>query len=289
MTDNSNDYPPVNQNQTPPTTNNNPPVQTPPPVNNPPATTSTACNSNSPSTIKVLSPNGGETFTLGQTINIKWSSKCIDSNEKISVSIYKKGAQLSQEGSPYGYTTNNTGYYNWTIPKDINSNQYEVSIGYILTNGNATYDNSDGLFTINTSQQQAQNNTCTSNTPAFMTVISPNSGTYHFGDIITVKWQACNTSLDISQSWIDRFNQSGTMVVPNLRISDLSLMLNYQKQIIGNGATGSFDIKIPNNGQFNDPVDGTINLNNSSIKYRVRIEAFDGPSDSSNNYFTIIP
>lgn len=154
VTDNSNDYPPVNQNQTPPTTNNNPPVQTPPPVNNPPATTSTACNSNSPSTIKVLSPNGGETFTLGQTINIKWSSKCIDSNEKISVSIYKKGAQLSQEGSPYGYTTNNTGYYNWTIPKDINSNQYEVSIGYILTNGNATYDNSDGLFTINTSQQQ---------------------------------------------------------------------------------------------------------------------------------------
>mgnify|MGYP001579353697 FL=1 len=44
VTDNSNDYPPVNQNQTPPTTNNNPPVQTPPPVNNPPATTSTACN-----------------------------------------------------------------------------------------------------------------------------------------------------------------------------------------------------------------------------------------------------
>jgi hypothetical protein len=122
-----------------------------------------------------------------------------------------------------------------------------------------------------------------------MTVISPNSEAYHFGDIITVKWKACNTSLDISQSWIDRFDQSGKMMIPNLRISDLSLMINYQKQISGNGATGSFDIKIPNNGQFNDPVDGKINLNNSSIKYRVRIEAFDGPSDSSDNYFTIIP
>ena len=101
--------------------------------------------------ITVLSPNGGETYTAGQQITVKWNSKYIGSNEKISVSIYKKGAQLSQEGSPYGYTTTNIGSYNWIIPKDINSNQYEVSVGYILTNGNAVYDNSDNYFTITSS------------------------------------------------------------------------------------------------------------------------------------------
>jgi hypothetical protein len=169
----------------------------------------------------------------------------------------------------------------------VESQQVEQNV--ISTNTNNTQQTQDSVQVNNTTQSNTKtqlNTNCLANTPSFVRVISPNTATYKFGDIINVQWEACNTTLDVSV-WVDRFDQSGKLVLPNIRIGDLGLVMNYQKQIIGKGATGSFDIKIPDNGKFNDPVGGVIDLNNSSIKYKVRIEAFDGPSDSSDGYVTI--
>jgi hypothetical protein len=152
---------------------------------------------------------------------------------------------------------------------------------------------------------------CTPATIPFLKITSVHNGTYSFGDTITVNWEACNTSLDISQSWIDRFDQSGNMVLPNFPLTVSNFWathlkqagtqqnpvppidpnfdpLNHQKQITNNRAVGSFNIKIPSDGMLYSDVMGiTIDLNNPNIKYKIRAEVFDGPSVSSDNYFTI--
>lgn len=111
------------------------------------------CNSSSKPSIKVISPNGGETYTLGQTIDIKWSSKCIDSKALVYLNIGVKDSQAVSELLD-GLKVANNGSYNFAIPSNYNvggnkSNKYEVGISYIYGNGEQVSDISDNSFTIN--------------------------------------------------------------------------------------------------------------------------------------------
>jgi len=113
----------------------------------------TLCNSESKPSIKVITPNGGEVFNLGQTINIKWNSNCIDSKAFVYLNIGIEGSQAVPE-LLYNMKVSNTGSYNFTIPSDYNvggnkSNKYVVELSYSYGNGEQASDISDNSFTIN--------------------------------------------------------------------------------------------------------------------------------------------
>ena len=133
----------------------------------------TECSSTSPSTIKVLSPNGGETYTAGQKITVKWSSCNVDKNTTAiflmkhdpSSSLPYTQAQgindhsiLSLDVSDLTKVVSGIRTQEITLPKNSNSS-FVSGQYYIELNGNGDATNigsgygpgdfSDGLFTIN--------------------------------------------------------------------------------------------------------------------------------------------
>lgn len=245
-----------------------------------------------------IDPNPDASSCVTITNNLRYRDR--DANRNGEVSLLQDFLQSK------GYLNSEpTGYFGLLTLRAVksfqNANGITPASGYVgpITRTKIREITCDPSILQASLPQSVTNNTptistCSASSTPSIKVLSPNGGeVYMLGDVIKVKWQACNTSLDVSQSWVDRYDRYGNMLLSNLRISDLGLMMNYQRQIVGNSATGSFDIKIPNNGIFSDPVDGIIDriidLNISNVKYKVRIEAFDGPSDSSDSFFNINP
>jgi len=83
-------------------------------VNN--STSTSACTSTSAPSITVLSPNGGETFTAGQQITVKWSSCNIPVTKNISFSLFMEENDGSAAGSPLVFSTPNDGQEVVTLP-----------------------------------------------------------------------------------------------------------------------------------------------------------------------------
>jgi len=95
--------------------------------------------------ITVVSPNGGEKWTIGKTYTIKWNSSGIDSDKIIKVE-YRPADRNSNLGSNFITTTPNTGSYTWTIPNTVTPNQYLIEI--IDYDTNSAGDQSDTSFNI---------------------------------------------------------------------------------------------------------------------------------------------
>ncbi|MDQ1281729.1 MAG: hypothetical protein QG630_80 [Patescibacteria group bacterium] len=96
--------------------------------------------------ITVLSPNGGETFTTGQQITVKWSSVGIPtSNNKVAVLL--QGDNISASLGPV--FVNNSGQSTVTIPTWATPGKYKISIGTIDDNNKPlALDYSDSHFYI---------------------------------------------------------------------------------------------------------------------------------------------
>jgi hypothetical protein len=113
--------------------------------------TSTPAATSQPS-IKVISPNGGEKYKGGDTINITWNSSGFDSS---LVNLYLLRTDEGQT-SRLASGIRNTGSYMWTIPKTISVNAttpYIISVHIVPTGGqdgidNVNSDESDMKFTI---------------------------------------------------------------------------------------------------------------------------------------------
>ena len=109
---------------------------------------SSDCTSTSIPSIKVISPNGGEIYTTGQKINVKWSSCNITSSAlNTFVALHKDG-----EWESVTYLSNATtkdGNETFTIPANIIAGNYKVRIGSVSAKVQQDY--SDNLFTINSS------------------------------------------------------------------------------------------------------------------------------------------
>ena len=109
--------------------------------------------------IKVISPNGGEVFTAGQQITVKWSTCNIPANADISVAVhYNNNTTGSSYGLPIPVTSLNDGMEVVTLPSTsvLNSSNaqlgkfYEVMLTYDVPNSVVmARDLSDSLFTIN--------------------------------------------------------------------------------------------------------------------------------------------
>jgi len=209
VSDNSNYLPTTQQNYTPPTINNQPPQQQA--QNNPPPTP--VC---SPS-ITVLSPNGGQTFTSGQQISVTWSTCGALANDQVMII-------LKSNQAPYGAeiaTVPNTGSATITLPTTLGGGQVPVTSGHyykirLELGGNAMghtapSDESNNLFTINTSQQVS----CAPNDPPSITVVNPIAGaSYTVGQNVTIQWTSCN----VQNIWIGLGSGGkdfGTITYPN--------------------------------------------------------------------------
>lgn len=91
-------------------------------------------------TITVIAPNGGEHFTVGNSVNIQWSSFNLNEHVKIELSV--------DDGITWDaitVDTDNDGSYTWTVP------DRPTTVGRIRVTGSPTYsvqDASDAAFTI---------------------------------------------------------------------------------------------------------------------------------------------
>ncbi|HUC88640.1 MAG TPA: Ser-Thr-rich GPI-anchored membrane family protein [Candidatus Paceibacterota bacterium] len=133
-----------------------------------PTPITTACTSTSTPSIKVLSPNGGETYTAGQKITVKWSSCNVPpSDSDIFVALHQNG-----DWQNVSYLTNGTindGSEIFTIPSDVSVGSYKIRVGSPA--GKIQQDYSDNLFTINSatiSVSQKCVDTATSLLPAYI-------------------------------------------------------------------------------------------------------------------------
>ncbi len=121
-------------------------------INNPVVNSDTTTSS-----ITVLSPNGGEVWTIGSKYTIKWNTKNIPSTDKVSITIRRvPPPQLpadGQEFDPIIFTDlQNTGSKEWTISDMYPVGNYVITVnGYHslpLLPGNYVSDESNKSFSI---------------------------------------------------------------------------------------------------------------------------------------------
>jgi hypothetical protein len=115
----------------------------------------TSSKYNKPS-ITVVSPNGGETYTKGTSIDIKWNATNIGT-KTLEIDLYKSDGSLesnlsSQVSSSLGVGMNAP--YSWHIPTDtspggqrIKPGQYKVKV--CVSDESGICDISDKYFTVN--------------------------------------------------------------------------------------------------------------------------------------------
>lgn len=121
-------------------------------------------------TITVLSPNGGESWGIGSTATIRWSSTGTIANVKIEYST-NSGVSYSEITS----STANTGSYSWIVPNTPTASaRVRVSDA---SNSTTINDVSNANFTI------------LNLTPVTITVVSPNGGeNWEVGSTKMITW-----------------------------------------------------------------------------------------------------
>jgi hypothetical protein len=144
LNDDSNYSPVEKQENNSPVLNTNTTVQNSLPVDNVSSTVSTICNSNSPISLKLLSPNGGETYAVGQQITVKWES-CNLPVQDIFVYLHKDGSSYD-DAIALSVFTPNDGSEVFTIPA-VSSGDYKIRVGH--ASARVPQDFSDGSFRIN--------------------------------------------------------------------------------------------------------------------------------------------
>ena len=98
-----------------------------------------------PSSITVLSPNGGESIVLGNTYFISWSSSNMSEGDSVRIELYKNG--VYQDQIAFNQPVNGT--YTW-IPsgKILTGSDYKIRIVKAYDNSNSIFDESDSYFSI---------------------------------------------------------------------------------------------------------------------------------------------
>jgi hypothetical protein len=123
--------------------------------------------SETPKTIQVIAPNGGETWTLGSNQTILWSYTGDINNVKIE--LYKGGTY----DSTISASTINNGSFSWTITQNTGTT-YKIKI--TDTANNTVWAESNNSFSI-------------VEIPKTITVVTPNGGeTWTKGSTHTISW-----------------------------------------------------------------------------------------------------
>jgi len=99
------------------------------------------CNSNTPPSITVISPNGGETFQAGGPISVTWQSCNLPTSwVVVSLGLNGYGTFLTDP------ETTDDGNETFTLPTSLSSGNYKIRIGHAAAT--VQQDLSDNSFTI---------------------------------------------------------------------------------------------------------------------------------------------
>lgn len=204
-------------------------------------------------TITVTSPNGGESWQPGSPHAISWTysgSLFSPPFDSIKIELLKGGVLNSTIASNVPVTS---GSYNWTVPGGQTAGS-DYRIRLIYTFYDQISDTSDGNFTIEP---------CFS--PASVTVVSPNGGeSWLRGTAHTIQWSyvgcpGTNVKIELIETPI------GAQPITTLIVNSAPL---------GASGSGSYNWLIPAGSH-------TGNI------FKVKVTADLGPSDTSNNFFSI--
>ncbi len=205
--------------------------------------------------LRIVSPNGGQTVTVGQTYRISWSN---------SVGIDKVMIGYSSCPSCLSWITNNgpivnTGYYDWRVFVGNTTNtQFKIYVlGYKTTGGSGQVsDYSDNFFTVKPAMTPTP-------TPGLsVRVVSPNGG----------------ETLTVGQTYRITWANSPTINVVTLGYSS------------GPGNLSWIANNIPNTGYY----DWKVNVGNTTnTQFKINVIAYQtgvgSTQDYSDNYFTVKP
>lgn len=193
--------------------------------------------------IKILTPNGGETWTIGEKYQITWEEQILGSDVKIEL--------LPAKGQPTTITEGaRNGSFEWLVP-DIVEGEYRIRItsnDYPEIKGI-----SDNAFNIDNGQPSE-----------FITVTSPNGGeSWTVGEMRVITWNR-NLLVDrVKITLLDRNlpvltiteSVTGTMFSWNIPIG-LSYSRDYKVEIQSNTNPGisdqsdnAFEILVPKGGK----------------------------------------
>ncbi len=142
--------------------------------------------------VQVTFPNGGDKFTQGETVNIKWLMSNLTTNGSNNIElIYPDGKVFY---TIYASNILNTASYSWNT-STIPVGQYKIRITSLDPKTNVTtYDDSDASFNI------------VAATTSSIQVTSPNGGEkWVIGETYKIKW----TSAGINKVWIKYSDGSG--------------------------------------------------------------------------------
>ncbi len=130
--------------------------------------------------LKVLYPNGGESYKAGSTVTLKWSST-LPKDAKLGLSIKDENGTMPERGF-ISAGEPNSGSYDWEIPDTLPSGTYKLRIQapYPLTGS----DDSDGYFTVSGGHSASS-----------IRILSPNGGeSYKIGDTVSIRWTSDSDS-----------------------------------------------------------------------------------------------
>lgn len=126
--------------------------------------------------IKVVSPNGGETFTAGGSMTVKWASCNIPKTESVLIEIIRENVINVPIGQPWivlTASTPNDGSQTFSLGQTIPSGTYALAV-----KGNLADDMSNNLFTINSGAPQQVSTVILNNSSVQQTVSSSGSTQY---------------------------------------------------------------------------------------------------------------
>ena len=215
------------------------------------------------STITVLSPNGGETFNIGGTMNIRFES--VGMTGLAYVGLFRGNEfvrDITNFSSPQDFIGNKE--YNWLIPSDLaTGNNYRIHVikpGGSGTVGQDKVDFSDSHFTI------ASSITPTAPTVDLKANNTDGTITVSQNTPVTLSWTSTNaTSCTSAVNWAGPRALSGSYILPSTgSITTYSYQLTCYNSA-GQSATDRVTVTIQNTTTIANTVD--LKITGQGISY----------------------
>lgn len=171
--------------------------------------------------ITIVQPNGGEVLTGGVTYQIHWNSSFVSGYYRIQVS-YTNGASWTTLAS----NISNSGYYNWLVPNQSQSNCLIKVSDY---NDTTVFDQSDASFSV-------------AQTTPSITNVNPNGAeVFTVGNYTPITWNSVLvTNVDIL------FSSDGGVTFTTI-VSNLN-NINYYNWLVPNVVSTNCIIKVKESG-----------------------------------------